>query len=94
MNSTANNQFTIRAAGGVRLFSNAGLTAGVKLEPGQSAWGTLSDQNAKKNFVAVDGSDVLTKLAAVPVQSWNYKWEQDSDVPNRLTPFAAYASKS
>ena len=25
---------------------------------------------------------VLDKLAAIPIQQWNYKWEKDGDAPN------------
>ena len=25
---------------------------------------------------------MLDKLAAIPIEQWNYKWENDSDVPN------------
>ena len=25
---------------------------------------------------------VLDKLAAIPIQQWNYKWEKNTDVPN------------
>ena len=25
---------------------------------------------------------MLDKLAAIPIQRWNYKWEKDSDVPH------------
>jgi hypothetical protein len=32
--------------------------------------------------VPVDCQAVLEKLAAIPIQQWNYKWEKDSDVPN------------
>ena len=80
--STNNNSLTFRAAGGYRLFSNSGMSAGVSLAPGGTAWATISDQNAKKNFAAVNGQAVLAKLATVPVQQWNYKWDADSDVPN------------
>ena len=80
--STTDNSLTFRAAGGYRLFTDAGMSAGVSLAPGGAAWASISDQNAKKNFVPVNGEAVLNKLAAVPVQQWNYKWEKDSDVPN------------
>ncbi|HEX9047849.1 MAG TPA: tail fiber domain-containing protein, partial [Verrucomicrobiae bacterium] len=80
--SVSDNSVTLRASGGFRLFSNPWSTAGVSLAPGATAWATISDQNAKKNFAAVNGEDVLHKLAAVPVEQWNYKWEKDSDVPN------------
>ena len=31
-----------------------------------------SDRNRKENFRPVDGQDVLHKIRAIPVQSWNY----------------------
>ena len=85
--STADNQFNVRAAGGVRIFSNGAATLGVSLAANGTSWGVLSDQNAKKNFHAVDGRVVLEQLAAVPVQRWNYKAEPDDAVPH-LGPMA------
>jgi hypothetical protein len=79
--STANNSVTFRASGGYRLFSDTGA-AGVQLAPGGGAWTSLSDRNAKKNFQPVDAVAVLEKLAAIPIEQWNYKWEKDTDVPN------------
>ncbi len=80
------NSVNFRCTGGAQFvtsidgFGNSG--AGVYLAPGGASWASLSDQNAKKNFTAVTGTEVLDKLAAVPVEKWNYKWEKDSDVPN------------
>ena len=91
--STTDNSLTFRAAGGYRLFSNSGMSAGVSLAPGGTAWATISDQNAKKNFQAINGEEVLNKLAAVPVEQWNYKWEKDSDVPN-IGPMAQAFKKA
>jgi trimeric autotransporter adhesin len=80
------NTFNVRATGGVWLWSAAnasgGGTAGVELKPGATSWSVLSDRNAKKNFKAVNTEAVLEKLAAIPIQQWNYKWEKDDDVPN------------
>ena len=50
--------------------------------PNATSWTTVSDRNAKKNFRPIDPVTVLDKLAAVPVEQWNYKWEKDNDVPN------------
>jgi hypothetical protein len=33
----------------------------------------ISDRAMKKDFAAVDGREVLEKLAVVPVQSWHYQ---------------------
>ena len=72
LRSTANNQFSTRAAGGYRLFTNATLTTGVTLNAGGSSWNVVSDRNRKERFQAVDGEDVLMRLRGVPVTSWNY----------------------
>jgi len=82
--STNNNSFNARAAGGYRLYtSSSGVTgAGVYLAANGNSWTSVSDRNAKKNFKAVDYQAVLNKLASVPIQQWNYKWESDQDVPN------------
>lgn len=86
--SFTNNSVTMRAENGFRFFTtsqlavNGGGTAGVQLGAGGTAWTTLSDRNAKKNFAAVDTVAVLDKLAKIPIEQWNYKWETDGDTPN------------
>ena len=35
----------------------------------------------------MDGEAVLRKLAAIPVEKWNYKWEADTNTPH-LGPMA------
>lgn len=79
--SAANNSVTMRASGGYRFFTGTG-TGGASLAAGATSWTAISDRNVKKNFQAVDTEAVLDKLATVPIQEWNYKWEKDSDVPN------------
>ena len=73
MASDSANSVTMRASGGYRLFSNPSATSGVQLAPGSGAWTSLSDRNAKENFTAVNSNDVLAKVAALPMSSWNYK---------------------
>ena len=80
--SSANNQFTVRASGGARFFSNTGQSAGVSLAAGGTAWAIISDRNVKKNFQPVNRREVLEKLAALPVTRWNYQWEADDGVPH------------
>lgn len=46
----------------------------------------VSDRNAKANFAAVNPRLILDKLAAIPVQTWNYK--TDSDSVRHLGPVA------
>jgi hypothetical protein len=59
-----------------------GVTAGVHLLAGDTAWSSISDKNAKKNFQPVNAEAVLEKLAAIPVEQWNYKWEADTNTPH------------
>jgi len=75
------NSFSILATGGVWFFTGP-YPDGLHLAANGSSWGSPSDRNAKKNFQPVNALSVLEKLAAIPVQQWNYKWEKDSDVPN------------
>jgi hypothetical protein len=74
----APNQFMVRAAGGYKLFSNAARTTGVLLAPNASAWSSLSDRHSKHRFEALDGETVLARLAAMPVQTWSYKAQDDA----------------
>jgi hypothetical protein len=78
VSSTTTNQFTARAAGGTRFFSDSAATVGVELAPGANSWSALSDRNAKENFAALNYREVLDNLDAVPVTSWNLKSQPDS----------------
>ena len=75
---TANNQFIARGCGGVKIYTNQGLTSGVEIAAGGSGWSAVSDRNRKENFSDLDGEDVLRRLKSVPVSSWNYKTQDKS----------------
>jgi trimeric autotransporter adhesin len=70
--SSANNQFMSRFAGGYRLFSNSSETIGVSIAASGNSWASISDRNRKENFVWLDGEDVLRRLRNVPVAAWNF----------------------
>jgi hypothetical protein len=76
--ATAHNQWTARAAGGFRLFTNAGLTTGCTLPAGSGVFACTSDRNAKRDFRPVKGASVLERLASVPITTWRYKTEDAS----------------
>ncbi|MDB6029616.1 MAG: hypothetical protein JWM68_5839 [Verrucomicrobiales bacterium] len=80
--SQVTNSFSVRSVGGARFVTATNGSVGVSVAPGGTAWATISDRNAKKNFQPFDQKEVLEKLAAMPVQRWNYNWESDSDVPH------------
>jgi hypothetical protein len=86
VSSTTSNQFTVRATGGVLFLSAANAPAGVELAPGSGSWASLSDRNTKENFTAANAREILDKVAALPLASWNYK-AQDKSV-RHLGPLA------
>lgn len=71
--SWGNNTFTVRSHGGARFYTAPGTGTGVQLASGGGSWSSLSDRAAKENFAPVDGRDVLDRLAAIPIQTWNYR---------------------
>ncbi|MFL5382314.1 MAG: tail fiber domain-containing protein [Longimicrobiaceae bacterium] len=75
--ASANNQFTVRAAGGYRLYTNATMTTGMQMAAGGSSWVVISDRNRKEGFLGVDGEDILGRLRFVPVTTWRYRDEAD-----------------
>lgn len=92
--SGGNNQFAVRANGGVRFVVKNGewvkiqddgtnlinTTAG---SPGArltigGTWTNASDRNHKENIVPVDGRSVLENLNRIPISTWNYEAEDPS----------------
>ncbi len=80
LEATANNQFSVRAAGGYRFYSNATETVGASINAGGSTWNAISDRNRKQDFLSVDGEDLLARLRTVPVSTWRYISEEDRSV--------------
>ena len=75
--ASANNQFSVRAAGGIRFFTNATMTTGVQVAAGGSSWAVISDRNRKENFLRVNGEDILSRIGTLPVSTWRYRDEVD-----------------
>ena len=80
--STAVNQFSARASGGVRFITavdgSGTPIAGVTLASGGGSWTSISDRNAKENLKDENGEAVLASIAGMPIQSWNYKTQDPS----------------
>jgi trimeric autotransporter adhesin len=75
--ASANNQFTVRAAGGYRLFTNATMTTGVQVAAGGSSWAVISDRNRKEAFENINLEDLLARIRQLPVTTWRYTDEED-----------------
>ena len=73
--STGNDQFLIRATGGVGI----GTTMpGAMLQVGNATcdgttWQNASDRALKENFEPVNAREVLARVTHLPVSHWNYK---------------------
>lgn len=80
LQDTGQSQFVAAAPGGFFFYtSQSGASgSGAVLPGGSGSWSSLSDRNAKANFLAIDPTSLLEKLAAMPVSTWNYKTQADS----------------
>jgi hypothetical protein len=72
------NRWVARASGGVYFYTSGDLSSGSYLGAGSGTWADVSDRAAKENIAPVTGRDVLLKVAAIPVTTWNYKSEKPS----------------
>jgi len=78
-NSSANSLFTFQANGSMGIGTNSPQQA-LHVIGNILASGTVtgsSDRNVKENFAAINSSEVLDKVAALPISRWNYKNETD-----------------
>jgi hypothetical protein len=71
------NSFNVRATGGIYFITaidgSGNGTVGPYTSAGSGAWSWTSDRKSKDNFAPVDGREMLARLAALPMASWNYK---------------------
>lgn len=74
--AVANNEFAVRAAGGYRFRTNATLTTGCNLPAGSGVFSCASSRLLKDEFTAVDGEDLLARLASIPIERWQYTTEE------------------
>ena len=62
--------------------NNQNLTHNLSMGDGAyedgGTWTNASDRNLKESFAPVDGADLLSKLNAIPMQTWKYKAETGS----------------
>ena len=76
--STGDNRFIVRAMGGVYLYTNSALSSGMYLSGGGSSWNVVSDRAMKRNIRQVNGKEILSKLAQIPISQWSYKAQDPS----------------
>ena len=67
------NRTIFRSSGGYYIYTNAGLTSGMFLSGGGSAWNAVSHRALKENFAPVDTRRLLEQLAQIEITTWNYR---------------------
>ncbi|WP_176885186.1 tail fiber domain-containing protein [Dyadobacter soli] len=85
--STDNHQIKMLFDGGYRLFTNGNVTIGLALNAGANSWSIISDAKAKENFEVVNAKALLSRVATMPISSWNYKG-QDPKIFRHYGPMA------
>ncbi|MBV8687961.1 MAG: hypothetical protein JOZ90_16890 [Alphaproteobacteria bacterium] len=73
--NSANNEFAARATGGFRFRTNLAGTTGCNLPAGSGVFNCTSSRATKENFAAVSGADLLSRVRALPISTWNYTSE-------------------
>lgn len=71
--SPNSNTFSSRFRNGYFLYTSSNLSTGAILYGGNNSWSTVSDSTKKENFQAIDGENVLKKIAKMRTVTWNYK---------------------
>lgn len=78
LETTAANQFMVRAAGGTIFYTSANLSTGVALAPGAGAWSTLSDSTLKENITPINALSFINKIEELDIYSWSYKSQNNT----------------
>jgi len=75
-NGNAINTFNVRASGGIWFVTGLDPSnqpaSYVYVSPGSGTWAGFSDRAAKENFRAIDTRQIVEKIAAMPIETWNY----------------------
>jgi hypothetical protein len=85
--NSADNEMSMRFAGGYRLYTNASYLYGAFLAANGNSWGSISDSTKKTNFVKADHDYFLKSLSQLKLGSWNYKF-QDAKAYRHYGPMA------
>ncbi len=85
LSTTKNNQFIVRASGGIWLgddsdvsfpFGSLLATSSGGYLTALGLWISVSDRDKKTDFEAIDKQDLLEKVADMPLTTWKYKGDQ------------------
>lgn len=82
LQTSADNQFLVRASGGIAFYTNAAMTYGVSLGPGDYAWNSIVPALTARNSHNVDGADILDKIEQLPLKRFSADGKTDHIGPS------------
>ena len=69
------NEFLVGATGGIGMYTAKDYTTGCHINARGGSWLCSSSREVKRDFEAVDSSDVLVKVAMLPISTWRFSSE-------------------
>jgi hypothetical protein len=72
VSNTAQNQFMVRAAGGVVFYTSPDLSTGAVLNGGSGSWSNLSNKKSKTKIKKLKPEDYLPLLNNLNIYEWEY----------------------
>ena len=75
--SDRDDQFLVRASGGISFASSSALNSGVELPSGASAWSVRCETRLKHDFKPVDPLESLSRVVAMPIQEFALRSQAD-----------------
>lgn len=79
LNSSADNEISMRFAGGYRLFSGTSLTAGTFLFPEGVSWSVLADSGKMANIRSLNYEKVLSDISRLNAVSWSLRGSKSNN---------------
>jgi len=78
LQTSADNQFLVRSAGGIQFYTNASLTTGVELTPGATSWSSITSLDGVRNLRPAESEYILGKIETLPINRYSYNSEKES----------------
>jgi hypothetical protein len=82
LQTTTNNQFLVRATGGIAFYTNASMTYGVSLNADDYSWNSVMPPLTSRNSRDVDGADILYKIEQLPLKRYSADGENHHISPS------------
>ncbi|MFO1311551.1 MAG: tail fiber domain-containing protein [Burkholderiales bacterium] len=68
-------EFIVSATGGILMLTARDYTTGCRIPKGAGTWTCSSSREMKRDFLEVDAGEILARVVALPLTTWQYKAE-------------------